>query len=147
MSSGNARQARVDNAEEGAWMNFDRKYLIWALGYAIAGMGLGLYMAASQNHGQLVAHAHILLIGFAVSFVYAIIHRLWLAKTGKTIARVQFTLHQIATLVVSSGLMLFYGGVVSDSTIGPILGIAASGVLAGVLLMLYMVVKSQPTPA
>jgi hypothetical protein len=128
-------------------MNFDRKYLIWALAYAVAGMCLGLYMAASQNHGQLVAHAHILLIGFAVSFVYAIIHRLWLAKTGKTVARVQFTLHQAATFVVSLGLMLLYGGVLPDSTVGPIIGIAAAGVLAGVLLMLYMVVKSQPTPA
>ena len=128
-------------------MNFDRQYLIWALAYAVAGMCLGLYMAASQNHGQLVAHAHILLIGFAVSFVYAIIHRLWLAKTGKTVARVQFTLHQAATFVVSLGLMLLYGGVLPDSTVGPIIGIAAAGVLAGVLLMLYMVVKSQPTPA
>jgi len=79
--------------------------------------------------------------------VYAIIHRLWLAKTGKTVARVQFTLHQAATFVVSLGLMLLYGGVLPDSTVGPIIGIAAAGVLAGVLLMLYMVVKSQPTPA
>jgi hypothetical protein len=31
-------------------------------------------MAASGNHGELVAHPHILLIGFAVSFFYAIIH-------------------------------------------------------------------------
>ena len=43
--------------------------------------------------------------------------------------------------------MLLYGGVLPDSTVGPIIGIAAAGVLAGVLLMLYMVVKSQPTPA
>lgn len=52
-------------------MSFDKKYLIWALGYAVAGMSVGLFMAASGNHGEMVAHAHILLIGFAVSGVLA----------------------------------------------------------------------------
>jgi uncharacterized membrane protein len=128
-------------------MSFDRKYLIWALTYAVAGMCVGLYMGESGNHGQLVAHAHILLIGFAISFFYAIIHRLWLPQPGRTVAQVQFVLHQAATLVVSLGLLLLYGGVVPESTIGPIVGIASAGVLAGVLLMLYMVVKAGPRPA
>lgn len=126
-------------------MSFDRKYLIWALGYAVAGMCVGLYMAESGNHGQIVAHAHILLIGFAVSFFYAITHKLWLLQPSKTVARVQFVLHQTAALVVSLGLLLIFGGAVPESTIGPIVGIAAAGVLAGVLLMLYMVVKSGAT--
>jgi len=128
-------------------MGFDRKYLIWALGYAVAGMCVGLYMAMSGNHGQLVAHAHILLIGFAVSFFYGIIHKLWLHQPGTTVSRIQFVLHQSAALIVSIGLLLFYGGVVPESTIGPILGLGSTGVLAGVLLMLYMVVKSGPVPA
>lgn len=128
-------------------MSFDRKYLIWALGYAVAGMCVGLYMAESGNHGQLVAHAHVLLIGFAVSFFYALIHKLWLPQPGRNLALVQFVLHQAAAFVVSLGLLLIYGGVVPESTIGPVVGMAAAGVLAGVLLMLYMVVKAGPTPA
>ena len=128
-------------------MSFDKKYLIWALGYAVAGMCLGLFMAASGNHGEMVAHAHILMIGFAVSFFYAIIHRLWLAQPNKTVARVQFVLHQAATFLVSLGLLLFYGGFVGESTIGPVTGIAASGVLAGMLLMVFMVVKAGPRTA
>ena len=95
----------------------------------------------------MVAHAHILMIGFAVSFFYAIIHRLWLAQPRKTLAWVQFVLHQAATFLVSLGLLLFYGGVVGESTIGPVTGIAASGVLAGMLLMLFMVVKAGPRTA
>lgn len=128
-------------------MSFDRKYLIWALAYAMAGMCLGLYMAGSGNHGQLVAHAHILLIGFAISFFYAIIHRLWLPQPGRTLPQVQFVLHQAAAFIVSLGLLLLYGGVVPESTIGPVLGVSAAGVLAGVVLMLYMVVKAGPRPA
>src|SRR5215467_13661471 len=128
-------------------MTFDRRYLIWSLGYAVAGMCVGLYMAATQNHAEFVAHAHILMIGFAVSFFYGLIHKLWLPQPGKTVAWAQFILHQIATFVVSVGLLMFYGGAVAEATIGPILGIASSGVLLGMLLMIYMVIRSGPRTA
>ena len=128
-------------------MGFDRRYLIWSLAYAAAGMILGIVMAASGNHGELVAHTHILLIGFAVSFSYAIVHRLWLARPGKTLAWTQFVLHQAATFVVSLGLLLVYGGVAPEATLGPFLGAGAGGVLLGLLLMLFMVLKAGPQAA
>src|SRR5215469_6262525 len=123
-------------------MNFDRKYLIWALGYAAVGISLGLYMAAAQNHGELVTHAHILLIGFVLSLVYGIIHKLWLDKPNRTVANIQFGVHQAAAAVVSVGLFLLYGGMVPESTLGPILGVASAGVLLAMLLMVYMVMRS-----
>lgn len=123
-------------------MNLDRKFLVWALGYAAVGISLGLYMAASQNHGELVTHAHILLIGFVLSLVYGIIHKLWLGNPNRSVANFQFVLHQAAAITVSVGLFLLYGGMVPESTLGPILGVAAAGVLLGMLLMLYMVVRS-----
>jgi len=126
-------------------MKFDRQYLLWGLGYAVLGMGLGIYMAASMNHGQLVTHAHILLVGFVVSFVYALIHRLWLAEPSRLVARTQFVLHQLSALVLFSGLALLYGGVLPDTTLGPILGTASVGVLTGALLMIYMVLRSPAT--
>ncbi|MBS0584352.1 MAG: TonB-dependent receptor [Proteobacteria bacterium] len=123
-------------------MGFDRKYLICALGYVVLGMGVGVYMGASGNHRQLVAHAHILLVGFVVSFIYAIIHKLWLERPGKGIAQVQFVLHQVAAVVMFLGLLLLYGGVLTETTLGPILGASSMGVLAAALLMIYMVLKS-----
>lgn len=128
-------------------MGFDRKYLIWALSYAVAGMCLGLYMAGSGNHGEMPAHAHILLIGFAVSFFYGLIHKLWLPQPRRTVAQVQFVLHQTAAFLTSLGLLLVFGGFVAESTIGPFVGIAAAGVLAAMLLMLYLVIKAAPRTA
>lgn len=122
-------------------MSFDRKYLIWALSYALVGMALGIYMAASGNHGQLVTHAHILMIGFLLSFGYGLIHRLWLTEPPRALARTQFVLHQVAALVVLSGLLLLYGGVLPESALGPILGAGALGVFLGAALMLYMVAQ------
>jgi hypothetical protein len=127
-------------------MGFDRKYLIWALGYVAFGMCVGIYMAASKNHGQLVAHAHILLVGFVVSFVYAIIHKLWLPQPGRALATAQFVLHQAAALVMFAGLLLLYGEVLPEPTLAPILGIASIGVLVAALLMIFMVLRAGRSP-
>jgi hypothetical protein len=123
-------------------MNLDRRFLVWALGYAALGMALGLYMAASENHGELVTHAHILLVGFVLSLIYGIIHKLWLDKPNRAVANIQFVLHQASAAGVSVGLFLLYGGIVSEPTLSPVLGIASTGVLLGTLLMLYMVLRT-----
>lgn len=123
-------------------MSLDRKFLLCAFGFAIFGMGLGIHMAESSNHRLLVAHAHILLVGFVVSFIYGLIHKLWVDATGKIIASIQFYLHIIASLVMCTGLVLFYGGYVPEPKIGPILGMSSIGVLIGALLMFFMILKS-----
>jgi len=105
------------------------------------GLALGIYMAASQNHGELVTHAHILLIGFVLSLVYGIIHKLWLEKPNRGVSTVQFVVHQAAAVTLSVGLFLVFGNMVSETILGPILGIASAGALLGMLLMLYMVMK------
>lgn len=120
-------------------MTLDRRFLLCGFAYAIAGMGLGIYMAASHNHALFVAHAHILLVGFVVSFIYALIHKLWLVGARSGLAVFQFYLHQLAALVMSVGLVLLYGGMVPEPTIGPLLGLASVGVLIAVLLMAWLV--------
>lgn len=124
-------------------MGFDRKFLVWSLCYAIAGMCLGIFMAASHNHTQHVTHAHILLIGFIVSLVYGVIHKLWLGDSTPGLAKVQFMVHQAGAAVISVGLLLLYGNVVPLAQIDPVLAVASLTVLAGALLMLIMVLKSN----
>jgi hypothetical protein len=122
-------------------MNIDRKFLIWGLSYAALGMVLGIYMALSGKHNQMVTHAHILMVGFVLSFVYGLIHRLWLHEPGRGIANTQFVLHQLAAIVLTVGLFLFYGGFVAEAQVGPILGIGSLCVLVGMLMMLYMAIR------
>lgn len=64
----------------------DRKFVITALIYALLGLLLGIHMAATQNHGWLVTHAHIMLIGFVVSFIYGLCHKLWLDNDSGRLA-------------------------------------------------------------
>ena len=128
-------------------MSLDKKYVVWALSFAAAGLALGIYMAATQNHSELVAHAHILLIGFVVSFIYGIIHKLWLAQPRKGIANLQFVLHQASAITISVGLFLLYGNFVEGSKLEPILATASFGVLLGMLLMMYMVITAARASA
>ncbi len=121
----------------------DRRFIVTALGYAILGLALGLYMAASKNHGQLVTHAHIMLVGFVVSFVYGIIHKLWIAGQFAGMAKIQFFCHQIGTVVMVVGLFLLYGGFVADKVVGPILGIGSTIMFIGMILMKVLYLKSS----
>lgn len=124
-------------------MGLDRKYLVWALAYVAAGMALGIHMAASHNHAQHVTHAHILLVGFVVSFIYAVIHKLWLGEQASLLAKVQLVAHQAGALTMFSGLFLLYGGVVPEEKIEPVLAPSTIVVFIAALLMIVMVLRKH----
>ncbi len=125
----------------------DRKYLIAALAYALIGLALGIYMASSHNHGHRVTHAHILLIGFLLSFVYGIIHKLWIARPSALLSTAQFVFHQLGAAVLLIGLFLLYGNILPESMLGPIMGIASICILIGAALMMAMVLRKSEQPA
>ena len=120
----------------------DKKYITTALGYAILGMMLGIYMAASKDHGHMVTHAHIMLIGFVVSFIYGLCHKLWLNNTSSKLATVQFYIHQLGAIGIVVGLFLLYGKHVELETIDPVLAVSSIIVLTGMILMKVMFIKS-----
>lgn len=128
-------------------MRFDRKFLVCALSYVLLGMGLGIFMAASHNHAQRITHAHILLVGFVVSLVYAVIHKLWLERPSPTIAKVQFFLHQAGAITMFLGLFLLFGNMVPEAQLDPILAVASITVFVAAVLMLLMVFKGNPLDA
>ncbi|MCA1799528.1 MAG: TonB-dependent receptor [Xanthomonadaceae bacterium] len=128
-------------------MAFDRLYLVTALIYALAGMSLGIMMAATQSHGQHVTHTHILLVGFVVSFIYAVIHKLWLARAPRAVGSVQFWLHQVGALVMVVALFMLYGGRAPLETLEPVLASASIAVLLAMIMMLVMVLVPAKSSA
>ncbi len=120
----------------------DKKFVLTGLGYAIVGMSLGIFMAASKDHGQLVTHAHILLIGFVVSFIYGLCHKLWLNNIVSKLSLAQFYIHQVGVVGVVIGLFLYYGKFVSLETIDPLLALSSILVLVGMILMKILFIKS-----
>lgn len=125
----------------------DRKYILSSLVYAMLGMILGIYMAATKNHGEYVTHAHILLAGFVVSFIYGLCHKLWLNNSTSRLAQAQFYLHQIGVAFMSAGLFLLYGGFMPLETLDPILALSSIAVLVGMVLMTILFSQSLKPPA
>lgn len=125
----------------------DKKYILSSLVYAVLGMTLGIYMAATKNHGEYVTHAHILLAGFVVSFIYGLCHKLWLNNNTSRLAQVQFYLHQLGVAFMSAGLFLLYGGFMPLETLDPILGLSSIAVLIGMVLMTILFFQSLKVPA
>ena len=128
-------------------MTYDKKYLVWALCYAVAGMGVGIFMGMSQNHAQHVTHAHILLVGFVTSLIYGVIHKLWLIDKMPRLAMAQFIVHHVGAVTMFVGLLLLFGNVLPLAQLDPMLALASLTVTLGVVLMLVMVVKSNTLEA
>ncbi|MBI4968832.1 MAG: TonB-dependent receptor [Rhodospirillales bacterium] len=128
-------------------MNFDRKYLAWALGYAAVGIAFGIVMAASHNVVQREVHSHTLLVGFVLSLGYGVIHKLWIERLMPILAKTQFIAHQAGTVTMCLGLLLLYGNIAPATLLDPVLGVSSVAILAGVLLMLVMVLKANAAKA
>ncbi|WP_028672505.1 hypothetical protein [Saccharospirillum impatiens] len=120
----------------------DRSFLLSGLLYGTLGMCLGLYMAASHIHVQHVTHAHIMLVGFLLSVIYAIVHKLWLPNGATGLSQWQFVLHHVGTLGMISGLFLMYQGLIPPDTLEPVLAISSIVVLASLILMGVLVILS-----
>jgi putative solute:sodium symporter small subunit len=123
----------------------DRKFVMMGYIYAILGLALGIHMAESHNHGQLVTHAHIMLLGFVVSFLYGITHNLWLNNITSALSKVQFYIHQLGTVVLIIGLFMGYGNFVSMETLDPLLAGGSIAVFIGLILMVVLFIQSRPS--
>ncbi|MDH5538513.1 MAG: hypothetical protein OEY03_03820 [Rhizobacter sp.] len=118
-----------------------RAHTLFGLVFAVIGMGLGIYMAASHDHGQHVTHAHVLLLGLVVSLLYGMVCRLWRPEVSGRLAKIQLVLHQVGTLLLVAGLYMLYGAVLPEPSIAPLLGIASLAVLGAAVLMLFIFVR------
>lgn len=124
----------------------DRKFVLTGLGYGILGLALGIYMAASKDHGELVTHAHIMLIGFVVSFIYGLCHKLWLHNTTSRLAVVQFYVHQAGAAVLLIGLFLLYGHFVTADRIEAVLSLGSVTVFIGLVMMKILFIRATKQP-
>jgi len=120
----------------------DKRFVISSFAYALLGLALGIYMAASKNHEQLVTHAHIMLLGFVVSFTYGVCHKLWLNNSHTKLSHIQFYLHQAGTLLLLIALFLLYGKFASADTLEPLLSVGSITVFISLLLMSILMLRA-----
>jgi hypothetical protein len=104
--------------------------------WAIAGMALGLHMAASQDHAQHVTHAHINLLGWVTLALYGLYLKTSPAAAAMRQARWLFWLHNVALAVLSLALLAIYSGRLWAD---PIAAVSSFAMFAGMGLFTWIV--------
>lgn len=86
------------------------RFLRSAVVYALAGLGLGIYMAASQRFELRPVHGHALLGGWLSMAVMALIYRAFPAMNDRLLAPAHFWLHSLGLPVMLAGVAAIHSG-------------------------------------
>lgn len=111
-----------------------RLFFILAIAYAIAGMALGIHMAASHNHTQMPTHAHIMVAGWLMSAVFAFFYHLFPEIGARSLAKAHFWIQAVSGVVLVVSLFMLLGG---NEAVEPVTAIASFGFLAGMLIFAW----------
>jgi len=85
----------------------------------------------------------VVLVGMIVSFVYAVIYKLWLKEQQSKLGNIQWASHQAGTLILVVALYCLYGRIIPEAVLGPILGIGSLLILVSMILMKICVINSR----
>jgi len=111
-----------------------RLFFILAVSYAVAGMVLGIYMAASHDHGQMPTHAHVMVAGWLMSSVFAFFYHLFPEIGARPLARVHFWIQAASGVVLVVSLFFLLRG---NEQIEPVTALASVGFLIGMLVFIW----------
>ncbi len=107
-------------------------FLRLAVLYFIAGVSLGIFMAASHDHSMFPLHAHLNLLGWVTLTLFGLFYRAWPTAAETTLAKVHFWLYVPAHFVQMVLLALLFRGY---TAVEPALGLAS--VLVGVAILCF----------
>jgi hypothetical protein len=112
-----------------------RLFFTLAIIYVIVGIVLGLTMAISKDHGEMVTHAHIMLVGWVTSALLAYFYHQFPTIGSKPIATLHFWFQAASTVVMLGSLFLLYGG---NPAVEPGAAVGSIGFALSMLLFAYI---------
>lgn len=115
-------------------MDVSRSFMLVGSAFLVIGIMFGIYMGASGNHTLAPLHAHLNLLGFVLSMVFALTYRSYGAMGKSNLARIHFWLHVVGGVILLIMLFLLLSGKITEAGMVPMAPIAEVMVLAGVLL-------------
>ncbi|ESY66401.1 cbb3-type cytochrome c oxidase subunit I [Mesorhizobium sp. B283B1A] len=108
-----------------------------AVVWLILGIGAGLQMAISGDHGAFPAHAHINLLGWVTSAIFGGYYALNPAKAARKIAMIHYGLYTIGLVIMLPALYLMLHG--GYTAIEPVVAAGSLIVAAAVLVFAFVV--------
>ena len=111
------------------------RFMRIAVLWLVAGICLGIYMAASHDHSMHPVHAHINLLGFVLPVAFAVFYRLWPSAAQSRLAQAHFWLFAPASFVLLVALFILFRGV---AAIEPVLAVAS--IVIGISVVCFAIV-------
>ncbi|WP_445502511.1 hypothetical protein [Microvirga sp. G4-2] len=109
--------------------------------FVIAGMAMGIGMAASQDHAIMPAHAHLNLLGWVSLFLFGIYYERRPALNASRLALIQVALWSVGTVIMTVAVAAIHLGYEAAD---PVAAISAIIVLAAMLMFAYFVFRPAP---
>lgn len=122
--------------------NMSNWFLRLAVLYFVAGVALGIGMAASHDHALHPVHAHLNLLGWVSLSLFGLFYRAVPAAASSRLAQAHFWIYVPAHLVQMVFLTMYYRG---NAAVEPALGLAS--VLVGVGILCFAAIVWQHTRA
>ena len=107
-----------------------------AIVFLVIGIGIGLHMAISGNHAVMGAHAHINLLGWVTSAIFATYYALNPAKSEGRLPLFHFGIYVVGVTVMVVALYLLLQG---NTAMEPLVAGGSMIAFLGVLLFGYIV--------
>jgi hypothetical protein len=107
--------------------------------FALTGMGLGVWMGATENFQLAPVHAHINLLGWVSMLIYGLVYRVVPQATEGKLPVIHFWLAVLTVLVMIPLLALF---ILGNRAVAPLLGIDSIGLWLSMLLFAVIVFKA-----
>ncbi|MBM6579616.1 hypothetical protein ILT44_05430 [Microvirga sp. BT689] len=106
--------------------------------FVIAGMAMGIGMAATQNHAIMPAHAHLNLLGWVSLFLFGIYYERRPTIDSSRLATIQVVLWSLGTVVLTIAVAAIHLGYTAAD---PVAALASLIVLAAMILFAYFVFR------
>lgn len=118
-----------------------KAFFLCAVVYGICGMGLGMYMGASENHTLMPVHAHVNLLGWVSLAIMGGFYALVGDRAPIKLAWVNFTLSNLGVLLIGPflGVLLTTG----NKAVLPPMILGEVTTVIGMLTFAVAVVKTR----
>ena len=123
-------------------MNVSRNFMLAGCAFLIVGIVMGMYMGGSGDHSLGISHAHINLLGFVLSSIFALTYKAYPAMLEGKLATIHFWLHLVGAIVVNLMVFLLLTDIITEAAMAPIAPIAELLVLIGTVIFGWNVLRN-----
>lgn len=135
-----ARNLAIANRQPTEENEMSNWFLRIAVLYLIAGISLGIGMAASGDHSLHPVHAHLNLLGFVLMTLFGLFYRVVPAAAETKLAKAHFWIYVPPHFVQMVALTLLYRG---NEKMEPVLGVTSA--LVGIAILCFATVVWKHT--